>query len=210
MSREFWAAYVTVSGEIRRYGEGQAGASEPLPLAADEALWTSGDAPATKATHYIGSDGVAVAYDATQAAAKADRPAYRQAHWDNSTMAWVDDRTLDQLKASRWDVMLAARSADEFGPFVWDGSTFDGDDRSQARIQGTVLLALLAAQTDTSFAVDWTLADNTIRTLTGVEMIAVGQAMSVHVTNAHAAGRARRAAIEAATTAAAVESVTWD
>lgn len=210
MSREFWAAYVTVSGEIRRYGEGQVGASELLPLAADEALWTSGGAPATKSTHYIGSNGVAVAYDATQAAAKADRPAYRQAHWDNSTMAWVDDRTLDQLKASRWGVMLAARSADEFGPFVWDGSTFDGDERSQARIQSAVLLALLAAQTDTSFSIDWTLADNSVRTLTGANMIAVGQAMSVHVAAAHAAGRTKRTEIMAAANAADVDAVTWN
>lgn len=209
MSREFWAIYTAGTGEILRYGEGQPGAAEMLPIAAGEALWTSEAESVGRATHYIDSGGVALAYSDAQRASKAARPNYRETHWDNVAMAWVDGRTLGQIKATQWEVMRNARIADEFRPFTWDGSEFDADERSQARIQGAVLLALLAAQSAAEFSTEWTLADNTVRTLSGADMIAVGQALSVHVAAAHALGRTKRAAIEAAETAAAVEAISW-
>lgn len=129
--------------------------------------------------------------------------------WDWTTHQWVDARTLSAAKETRWEAMKAARDAAEFGGFTWDGSDFDSGPMSQSRIQGAALMATLAAQAGQPFSIDWTLADNTVRTLSGADMIAAGQAMALHIEAQHETGRAVRAAIMAATTLAEVDAVQW-
>ena len=53
------------------------------------------------------------------------------------------------------------------------------------------------------------LADNAVRALTGADMLAVGEAMGVHIMTVHGTGRALRDAIEAATTVAELETLAW-
>ena len=155
-------------------------------------------------------DGEVVLYTPEERAAKQNQPS-RSHRWDNTLMAWVDTRDLAQIKADRWEAIKAARAAAEFGTFVWDGSTFDADDVSQRRIQGAAQLAMLAAAAEQPFEIDWTLTDNTVRTLSGADMIAVGMAMGMHVVAQHAIARSLRATIEseATTTPAEVEAVQW-
>jgi hypothetical protein len=112
-------------------------------------------------------------------------------------------------KAQAWERIKRERSAREYGGFEWDGSRFDSDPESQRRIQGAAQLATLAAAANQPFEIDWTLEDNTVRTLTGAEMIAVGMAMGVHVSTQYAIARGLRAAIEAATTPEGIEAVVW-
>lgn len=107
-------------------------------------------------------------------------------------MSWVDPRTLAQHQADKWTAIKAARDAIEFGGFTWDGSTFDSDPQSQSRIQGAAQLATLAMIASQAFSVDWTLATNAVRTLTGADMLAVGQAMGVHIMTTHAPWLLRR------------------
>lgn len=124
--------------------------------------------------------------------------------WDSH--AWVDPRSLADLKAEKWVAIKAARDAAEFGGFTWDGSVFDSDLISQSRIQGATQLAGLAPMT---FSLDWTLADNSVRTLNAMQMIAVGEALGAHVATQHSIGRSLRAAIEAATSAAELDAIAW-
>lgn len=129
--------------------------------------------------------------------------------WDTVSKQWVDVRELAVRKADKWTAIKAARDAIEFGGFTWDGSTFDSDPESQSRIQGAAQLATLAMIAGQAFSVDWTLATNAVRTLTGADMLAVGQAMGVHIMTTHATGRALREAIEAAITPEQLESIAW-
>lgn len=123
--------------------------------------------------------------------------------WDTHT--WYDPRTLAELKAAKWAEIKAARDRVEFGGFIWDGSRFDSDRASQMRIQGAAQLAQLTPD----FTIDWTLEDNTVRTLDATQMLAVGMTMGNHVNAAHVHARDLREQIEAATTAEAVEAITW-
>lgn len=125
--------------------------------------------------------------------------------FDYATKQWVDPRTLEDLKAQRWREIRGARDAAEFGGFTWDGSTFDSDAMSQSRIMGAAQLA----QLDPAFTIDWTLADNSVRNLSAADMVAVGVALGQHVATQHATARTLRAQIQAATTAAEVEAVSW-
>jgi len=132
-------------------------------------------------------------------------PPYPGWGWDNATYQWYDARALDQIKADQWEKIKAARSQAEFGGFTWDGSPFDSDALSQQRIIGASQLAGITP----GFLIDWTLADNTVRTLNGAEMQAVGVALGQHVNAQHVKARGLRQQIDAASTAAEVEAVAW-
>ena len=125
--------------------------------------------------------------------------------FDYTTKQWYDPRTLNDIKLAKWLTIKRARSSAEFGGFTWDGSPFDSDAISQSRIQGAVQLAAMAP----GFTIDWTLANNSVRNLNGEDMANVGAALGMHVATQHAKARTLRSQIEAATTVAEVDAVTW-
>jgi hypothetical protein len=129
--------------------------------------------------------------------------------FDYTTKTWVDPRTLADLKTAKWAEIKAARDSAEFGTFSWDGASFDSDAASQSRIQGAAQLATLATINSQPFSIDWTLADNAVRTLAAADMSAVGMAMGVHINTQHTLARLKRVAIEAAATPAEVDAVSW-
>jgi hypothetical protein len=147
-------------------------------------------------------------WDGLQWVAKPAKPG-EWAVWDAEEKIWVDPRTLDDLKASQWASMKAERDWREYGTFSWDGSVFDCDRDSTAKIMGAVQTAMIAAQAGQSFSVDWTLADNTVRTLSGADLIAAGATLTAQVSSIYSTGRTLRDEIEAATTAEDVLAVAW-
>lgn len=120
--------------------------------------------------------------------------------------AWFDPRPLDSVKSDKWGEIKKSRDATEHGGFTWDGSVFDSDPVSQSKIIGAVQLANM---NPASFLIDWTLQDNTVRALSGANMVAVGQALAVHVNAQHVLGRTLRQQIDAATTVAEVNAISW-
>jgi hypothetical protein len=131
--------------------------------------------------------------------------------WNWQSKSWVDTRTLDDLKENKWESLRAKRNAAESGGFTWDGSTFDSDPVSQGKIQGAALAALIALSRGRPFSVDWTLANNSIRTLSAEEMIDVGEAMLLHITSTHEHGRTLRERIfRQETTAEELSEITWE
>ena len=126
-------------------------------------------------------------------------------YFDYSSKSWVDPRSLEEIKTAQWALIKAARSEAEFGGFTWDGSMFDSDQVSQARIQGAVLLAT----SNPDFVVDWTLADNTVRSLTADDLIAISQALGEHISLQHTRARNARALLDQATTFSEVQAVSF-
>ena len=125
--------------------------------------------------------------------------------FDYATKQWIDHRTLDDIKLAKWEIIKQARSSAEFGGFTWDGSPFDSDAISQSRIQGALQLADMAP----GFTIDWTLANNSVRNLSAADLANVGAALGMHVATQHDKARTLRSQIDAATTVAEVEAVTW-
>lgn len=125
--------------------------------------------------------------------------------WDYTNGGWVDPRDLVAKQAAKWEAMKLTRDEAETAPFTWNSMTFDADRISQSRIQGAVQLATM----DANLSVDWTLADNSSVTLTASDLMQLGGALGVHVTTAHVKGRLVRDAIDAATTEAELDAVTW-
>jgi hypothetical protein len=145
-----------------------------------------------------------------------DAPIGYQAYRSNGAWTLQQEQTaaptLEQLKSAKWAQMKDARRAAIRAPLVTPYGTFDADDAARLNIAQTAQFAQTAAQTispGATPAIDFTRYDNTIVTLTAQQMIEVALALANQVQGAYARGRAVRAAIYAATTAAAVEAVTW-
>lgn len=180
---------VTSDGEVVRHGK-----AEVLPEPPQGCLRLIGVLPPNAPSYWDGEVFIL-------------KPPPPSAHhiFNYTTKQWVDPRTLSDLQAAKWEQIKRDRDEAEFGGFTWDGSPFDSDAISQSRIQGAVQLAAMAP----GFTIDWTLANNTVRNLTGEDLANVGAALGMHVAAQHAKARLLRSQIEAATTVAEVDAVTW-
>lgn len=114
------------------------------------------------------------------------------------TKQWVDSRSLEQIKQSKWDQIKYQRNLAEFGGFKYLDMPFDSDQISQVRMIAAAALGQ---------PITWTLADDTAVELTAEEVQGLGEALANHVTTTHARGRLARQLIEQATNADEVEAV---
>lgn len=121
----------------------------------------------------------------------------------------LDDRTVEQRKADRWEAMKLARAAAIDAPLVTPFGTFDSGPADRQNITDAVLLAKTLAEQGQSVAIAFTLANNGTVTLDAAQMVQVGLLLGAKVQAAHARGREVRAAIDAAATAEQVEAVAW-
>ena len=120
--------------------------------------------------------------------------------FDYFSKSWSDMRSLDEVKAYKWEQLKQQRNVLEFGGFEFEGNIYDSDQVSQARIMGAVM-----AQVDQV----WTLANNTTVDLTASQLMQLYQALQVHIASAHERGRIAREAIQAATTKEQIEAIVF-
>lgn len=131
-------------------------------------------------------------------------PSYR---WDVASESWIPD--LEKSKVYKLQELKTTRDQKEFGGFIWSNSIFDSDPISQIRIQGGVSLAQQAINLEQPFSIDWTLKDNTTRSISATEMIQVGLALANHVATIHEIYKNLKNQINTATTIQNVDSITW-
>jgi hypothetical protein len=131
-------------------------------------------------------------------------PSYR---WDVASESWIPD--LEKSKVYKLQELKTTRDQKEFGGFIWSNSIFDSDPISQVRIQGGVSLAQQAINLEQPFSIDWTLKDNTTRSISATEMIQVGLALANHVAAIHEIYKNLKNQINTATTIQNVDSITW-
>jgi hypothetical protein len=67
----------------------------------------------------------------------------------------------------------------------------------------------MAAGSAAAWAITWTLADNTAAVITSTEMLDIGLTLAAQIGQAHTHGRALREQINAATSLAELDAITW-
>jgi hypothetical protein len=118
--------------------------------------------------------------------------------FDYTTKQWIDPRSLDEIKAQKWDEIKSQRDQLEFGGFEFEGNTYDSDQVSQGRIMGAA-----AAEVDQI----WTLANNTTVELSASQLQQLYAALQTHIAGVHERGRIARQLIFEAETKEQVESI---
>jgi hypothetical protein len=132
--------------------------------------------------------------------AQADSPFF------GGQLAADNSDTLEAARDRTWTRIKLDRDAAEAADFVWGDSSFQSD---KARVTGATQMALLAQMASEPFEIDWTLADNTVRTLDAEDMIAVGVALGRHIADVFETGRQLRVQIADATTIAELNAIGW-
>ena len=118
--------------------------------------------------------------------------------FDYGIKQWIDTRSIDDIKAQKWDEIKSQRDRLEFGGFEFEGSIYDSDQVSQGRIIGAA-----AAGIDQV----WTLADNTTAELSASQLQQLYAALQAHIASVHERGRIARQLIFDAETKEQVEAV---
>lgn len=118
--------------------------------------------------------------------------------FDTLSEQWVDPRTLDEIKAQKWEEIKAQRDQLEFGGFVFEGHLYDSDRVSQGRIMGAASAGI--NQT-------WTLADNTTVELSAAQLQQLYATLQAHIASVHERGRVARQLIFDAETKEQVEAI---
>ena len=168
--------------------------------------------PATMATESMGIL-LGVAHDGGWLAdgVHYPQPARPSAHhtFDWTGKAWIDPRTLQDLKDAKWADIKRARDAAELGPFTYDAMEFDGDLNAQRRLAAYISVSKSALAAGQDFSAEFTLADNTQGTLSALDFVGseLAKVQAVAATFAHAS--ALRAQSEAAQTPAELDAIHW-
>ncbi len=198
-----YTAYDPATGLITDSGEIS---DETLEAYVNMGLHVLLDVRLSSDTHYV-ADHEPVPYTEAELAVKnALAPGWI---WKMPERAPLDMRGLAEAKMYARIRVNLARDRAEHAPFTCNGYLYDGDEKATARITGAVSLAMMAAMAGQPFTKDWTLADNTVITLDGPAMLAVGAALGTKVGAVFDTARDLQERIEAATTAAQADAITW-
>ena len=129
--------------------------------------------------------------------------------WDWQSESWTDQRSLSVAMQDKWNEIKEARNAALNTDLSTPYGVFDANANSQKAITDAVLMLQTMANMGNPITIDFTLADNSTVTLTTSQMIEVGLILGQRTQTVFATGRIKREAIDAATTVAEVEAITW-
>lgn len=118
--------------------------------------------------------------------------------FDYALREWVDARSIEDVKITRWEDAKRERDRAERAGFIFMGSLIDSDDKSRQSI-------LTATSVDTPLS--WTTANNEILELSAEEALGLRKALVEHIAKCHEHSKRVRSMIETATTIEDVESI---
>lgn len=130
--------------------------------------------------------------------------------WDKDQWAWVETpEAVTDARAAARERINVARNAAEREPFAAFGKTFDADDKAIQRILGAAQAAVVAKQLGQPLSIEWTCADNTTLAMDADMLVEIPVILAQAADTLHQRARSLKAQIDAATSLAEIEAVTW-
>lgn len=154
---------------------------------------------------YYVNDGVLAEYTPQEQADKAERPAHWLT-WSNTTMSWVDLRTLAEVKTAKRQELAAAWNAERTAGVTLGGKTAPTDADSWTRY---LALKAMAEDAGTWINVPIPLVDGTFELLTLAKAQALWGALKSLERTLLVKLRDKIDAVQAAATVAEIEAITW-
>ena len=115
------------------------------------------------------------------------------------------EKTLEQVKAEKINVLKAQRDSKEVEPITYNGNLYDYDDKARDRINAAIIALELQGE---GASIDWTTADNQDVKVTANDLRMVIAAVAVRSNALHTAYRAAKEKVEAAQNKADIEKIT--
>ena len=132
---------------------------------------------------------------------------YPEYLWYPLTLSWGSPPypPIEEFKATKWLEIKQASTACELSSFIWDGSIFDSNSISQQRIYSAAQMAII----DPAYTVNWTLSNNTVRTLSAEDTKNLAIALNTHINDCHQKSQLLRTKIDTATTIQQIKDIVW-
>ena len=118
-----------------------------------------------------------------------------------------EDESLESVKEHKILTLKIQRDNLEVEPVAYNGHSYDYDDKGRDRINAAIIALELQGEGAT---IEWTTADNADTPVTANDLKMIIAAVAVRSNKLHTAYRAAKEKVEAATTAAEVEAVTFE
>ena len=118
-----------------------------------------------------------------------------------------EDESLDSVKEHKILTLKIQRDNLEVEPIAYNGHSYDYDDKARDRINAAIIALELQGEGAT---IEWTTADNADTPVTANDLKMIIAAVAVRSNKLHTAYRVAKEKVEAATTAAEVEAVTFE
>lgn len=127
----------------------------------------------------------------------------------DGALTWHDPRALEKVKEDVWEGIKLSRAAAIEEDLVTPYGVFQCRPDDRQNLTDSIILAQTLAAAGQPVNIDWTLADNSVVTLTAAQLTEVGLLLGQKIQAAHTYTRTLRAVVDAATTPAEVLAVTW-
>ena len=118
-----------------------------------------------------------------------------------------EDEPIEYFKNRRIETLKMQRDKAEVEPIEYKGYSFDYDEKARDRINAAIIALELQGEGAT---IEWTTADNADTAVTANDLKMIIAAVAVRSNLLHVAYRKAKEKVEAATTAAEVETVTME
>ena len=118
-----------------------------------------------------------------------------------------EEEPLEVIKQRKIAELKAERDEAEVEPIEYKGYSFDYDEKARDRINAAIIALELQGEGAT---IEWTTADNADTAVTANDLKMIIAAVAVRSNLLHVAYRKAKEKVEAATTAAEVETVTME
>lgn len=118
-----------------------------------------------------------------------------------------EEEPIENVKQRKILMLKRQRDTAEVEPIEYNGHSFDYDDKARDRINAAIIALELQGEGAT---IDWTTADNADTPVTANDLKMIIAAVAVRSNKLHTAYRISKEKVEAATTAAEVEAVTFE
>ena len=119
----------------------------------------------------------------------------------------TDAELLAVAKPAKIAELKAERDTREAEPITYNGNSYDYDGKARDRINAAIVALELQGEGAT---IEWTTADNADTPVTATDLKMIIAAVAVRSNKLHTAYRVSKEKVEAATTAAEVEDVTFE
>lgn len=118
-----------------------------------------------------------------------------------------EEEHLEVIKQRKIAELKAERDEAEVTPIEYNGNLYDYDEKARDRISAAIIALELQGEGAT---IEWTTADNADTPVTANDLKMIIAAVAVRSNKLHTAYRVSKEKVEAATTAADVETVTFE
>lgn len=129
-----------------------------------------------------------------------------ESQFKGGSLSEDNTRTLESEKARAWVRIKATREALLAGNFTYNGDVYQ---INKVDVNGAFSGASYCLANDLPYTTDWTLADDTKRSLDAKGVVGMGLTLLKFVDDTHAIARGLRELIAAATTIEEVSAITW-